>query len=754
LIRDKGNKNLLSNQDPYLQEYVPIVIVLKDRNSNALYPVIIGTKKFQASDRAIALILLIAQLFDLIPISDSTNFEKLKHLITSGVVIDLIGALQTGQLDEELIQQLKEKYGIDKDYIPDSNILNELGSKLKQLFKLKKYSDSEIIGALKQFELAFSESIYISLGNIMSAQDLTNNDEQTVKQIIESTIDIFEEDFRLINEILLEKLLFPAIIENEDILIRTIFKIQELVQSKKLQRDFNIRRNLELILENINLLFEIQKYLAQMLSRFETQITITKYISRNTARKILTAQSISNTIAQILAKNIFDVLISLNKNSDIPIVNMLTHIQSLFRNNKNYIQAIIQTTITGSKEQLINLIVPNLNRTIADIYSIVVNSSDGRQLLSSLINSGYIPRINNQKILDLLASYFDNKVKYSLTILQRIIDNSIVANTNYGIQVVTNVLLQTSDCLNIFRNVYGPIYKNTALEKLYKDNRYTELICSLFEAIENFYTDRVLKLLSSSRIDSIINELFTTANDLANVLSDTIIKQFKQQIYNMLYHYMLSNTQNVDVYSLKNQLETTINLVIVNIRDIIQQTLSAMVTKLLIMPIYTLYLLVFELLLFSLQNHIHATVLTSIVFLNTREWRTITDVIKSFGQRNKNSLINLKVLFEKYGINYALIVHEFSVKWMYGILSILEFDRLYDENAEDEEHKLPAPGEWAKLTEENIKYIVKYIGKIMKVPIITYNDENQRVVYFLPLMKNAIKTNLQSVKKFIGVEEE
>jgi hypothetical protein len=567
-------------------------------------------------------------------------------------------------------------------------------------------------------------------------------------------LDIFEEDFRLLNEVLLNKLLLPTIIENEEIIIRTIFKVQELVRSKNLQKNLNIRRYLEAILENVNLLFDVQKYLAQILSRLETQVTITKYISRNTAKRILSAQSISNNIAQILAKSIFDVLVSLNQSSEIPIVNMLTHIQNFFRSRQDYIKAIIQSTITGSKDQLIKLIVPNLNKTVVDIYSIVTSEADGKQIINALIRSGYIPRINNQKVLDVLSAYFDNKVRYSIFTLQKLIDNSIITQTNYGIQVVPNIVSQTSDCLTIFRKVYEPIYKNTIFEKLYKDNRYTELICSLFEAIETFYIDRALKLLSNSRIDSIINELFVTANDLAGVISNTIINQFKQQIYDMLYHYMITNSHEANIHNLKSQIETTVNMVIINIRDIVQQTLQALVTKLLIVPIYTLYLLVFELMLFSLQNYAHTAVLTSVVFLNTREWRTITDIIKSLGQRNKNGLINLKVLFEKYGINYALIVHEFSVKWMYGILSILEFDRIYDENAEDEEHKMPAPGEWAKMTEENIKYIVKYIGKIMKVPIITYNDENQRVVYFLPLMKNAIKTNLQSIKKFIGVEGE
>ena len=259
------------------------------------------------------------------------------------------------------------------------------------------------------------------------------------------------------------------------------------------------------------------------------------------------------------------------------------------------------------------------------------------------------------------------------------------------------------------------------------------------------------KLLANSRIDSVIRDIINTSNTIAQTLESNIIKQDDQRVTDLLFEYIISSPQNINIQ--KSQVSNVvINTVVANLRNIIQDTIKVLITKMLIAPVYTLILFIFEMLFFALQNYAHVAILTSLIFLNSRDWSIITDVIKSFNQKGKNNLINLKILFEKYGINYAIIVHEYSVVWMYGILSILEFDRVYDES--DEKYKMPAPGEWAKITEENIKYIVKYLGKIMKIPIITYNDEKQRVVYFLPLMKHAIKTSLDSIKKFIGVEVE
>ena len=136
-----------------------------------------------------------------------------------------------------------------------------------------------------------------------------------------------------------------------------------------------------------------------------------------------------------------------------------------------------------------------------------------------------------------------------------------------------------------------------------------------------------------------------------------------------------------------------------------------------------------------------------------------------------SELGTIKKMFEKSKLNYALIIPEKVIEYITGLVNPIIFKELVEciekreenpdnlserckelldiyENPEDVS-ELP-PDKSPDISHKNMKYILAHLNKILKFcSIITYNQNNDTVLYKMPYMKKPLKTKLNTIKEFV-----
>jgi len=239
-------------------------------------------------------------------------------------------------------------------------------------------------------------------------------------------------------------------------------------------------------------------------------------------------------------------------------------------------------------------------------------------------------------------------------------------------------------------------------------------------------------------ISQIINEAWNISNELSYKIYANLGSVIERKLDDLRIRYGISDDIIFEIRRLINGNNDFRN----QIYNAIVNFFHALFLYGVILPLYVSYLLLFEFvyLIHYLYGIITIT-LTELTYHNINNIDKFQNLLSSAKIKNTKDIFDIYVRLKKTNIDYALFLHINAIRWLYGILSVLEITDLHLET--------PAPGEWSNITETNDKYVVKYMNKILKLPIITYNDHNNKVIYALPFTKGAIKTDLQTVIKFI-----
>jgi len=659
------------DSDPYLKEYAPELTLITDYKSGVIYPIIIGTKKFQASDRAIALIIALSKLFNLYPLQNTQNLEKIKKLIKKGIVNKLIELFSTKEkITKSDIENLVKEYKQKIEVNTDNNILQKIGDILKQSLKYRKYTDNEILSALKNIELALNENIYInSLGNTLSD---------------EINYDFLEK---------LKSLILNEIIEHMNIYSENLRHIIGNVYN------YMINENQKFSL------FLRTEFLEKYLQKLDNKIVEYHINDINNLTEIIYTNALNN-LSILLTK------IKINNNNLLSVFTEVTNrIMNMLINK--------QIDMYQIKEKMVNYVMSK-SSGIGTIYNIVFNQKSNyfntiRQLSGINIRT-YITGRNS-----LIEKHFRAVDKYIFhdlnDILEGVLSRHITKNFSNMVSLNTATTIYNELLTNNAYNILKEIYGNNTI-----DNQTIEKLTAYLTTINDLI---VQYLLRDNNIHIPIDKLIHDLEILTSNITTAITSQLQ-----------------VTLATSGKQSDNDINIdeIFEHINMAVKYMFSYLLTYTLILLIDILTWITFYLTI--KPYYLYAYVKNSGNFSNIRNMvseNRLTDEFK------------LYVKFSDYGINLSFILHEIAIIWAYNILAIFELDDLY--SAPDLEDfnlsELPAPGEWANISEENIKYIVKYFGKIIKVPIITYNDSNSRVTYMLPFMKNPIKTTINDVKKFV-----
>jgi len=222
------------NKDPYYEQYkIEAGFYLY---KGILFPVFVGTKKFQADDDALGIILLIALLIDK-PIMDVKSLNEIEDIIKRGFVYEFAEFMKkTDKPSYDDLREFISKYLVDKQYayvtVDEQN----------EIFKYAVLLDQKIQNALNQLKLVMSDFIHQSLGMLKNT-----NQKPLSKEEIESIIR------NKVIEYIVQRLAEQLYSEHEDIFRLLKIDKKYLIDNvmlivKKMEKDLIAERIVRLIL--------------------------------------------------------------------------------------------------------------------------------------------------------------------------------------------------------------------------------------------------------------------------------------------------------------------------------------------------------------------------------------------------------------------------------------------------------------------------------------------------------------------------
>jgi hypothetical protein len=711
--------------DPYYKEYeVEVGFFVKN---GILVPVLVGTKKFQAPDTGIALFLLTAYIFN-IPIDDISSIRKIKDIISRGFIAEFVYRLNQGENIHDLIEDLKTKYSdINYNFIPKVKVLVK-SSKIEKYLNL---ISSQVETAAKNFELILSDFIHSGL-KMLPEQ---NSNAPEPNRVTEEFINI------LVNS---------ALSKNNDLWGIGV--------------DFSKDKNLK------SVLFGVNKEIAEYINRFILTKPVDKvgreYIEKFYLPLSIFFDSLCTTIDRFAAS----ILIELSDpNYIITVVSdfVIKLIKSYFEQKLKATDAksYLPNRKDKSDERYFKFAGINLH-DIKDIFSYVL----------SVIGLSLSQNPQSQITRELIKSLSEYYSKYLRMYLDQLnIDNLVDPEFKKELKIISTDIIE-----EIPKFIQNGLFGKVVISKLAKG--YYEKPGALFLPIRSFdvsYIEYLVKtlhpiLVHDKNLEQILN--YATKTVVAN-LSPKIIEFGSEKVKSLiLENKNLIKTIQYYVRELILKEFQTITKVHFNFGAAplnaknmlspmeVEKFATEISHEVLSIYAYTTALLIAYIKMVAILFCYFRNILVIYTYKMTNDLDSILEYYKELNE--------IKKLFERAKLNYALIINEKIIEYITGLINPVLLSKLikcieerdidpnnlsseckklldiYD-NPEDIS-ELP-PDKSPDISHKNMKYILSHLTMILKFcSIITYNDENDTVLYKMPYMKKPLKTKLQSVIEFVN----
>jgi len=701
-------------KDPYYKEYeLEIGFYLY---GDIIVPVIVGTKKFQASDTGITMFLLTAYIFN-IPIDDITSIKKIREIIERGFIVEFIYRLNQGGNVEDLIKELRVKYLSDPNYSFIPKIKGSISSSKMESY-LKTIS-SHIDTAIKNFELILSDFIHSGLNMDSSKKppDESHVIEKFISVLYKSVLNKNSDMWRAL-EINKERILsdmFKAVNFN---IVKYIGKqfLKSSITDKGLDYAEKYYIYLSVIFDTFSTLLDRmagavllelsdENYVIDAVSKY-VEIFIDEYLKKKLNDPKFTKKSYNDRLSSISVGGID-----------------FHDIKSIF----NFVISIFGLSLSSNfKTKVTKQLIEELSKTYMELISNQLSQiriETGRELENKQISS--IVKLIAADLMQHIENLFKEKaVKY------------VAHSSNVGAFTLP---------IRAFNEEEFKFIKNDLKNFFYEDKNLEKIIDYAIKIISANISPKVIEFISKSIKEKLLNK--NLIKTLEYYIREQTIKKWQYEYQDLMksghvFPKMLVPSVN------QREIEVFAKEVVRKILNVYAESVALLVS----------YIETIAIIFGYIRN---------ILVIYSYKLTNNLDKLTEF----YSELENIKKMFEKSKLNYALIISEKVIEYITGLVNPVIFKELTDcieqreenpdnlserckelldiyENPEDIS-ELP-PDKSPDISHKNMKYILAHLNKILKFcSIITYNPDNDTVLYKLPYMKKPLKTKLNTVKEFV-----